>query len=83
MVPDRNREKDLLDVWTMKIKIKIITCNTTMWSLSSYVLSIGSAGAEIDSEAGIENRSRIYAVKKVSSKFIQPTTLTYIGAGSH
>jgi hypothetical protein len=68
MLPDRNREKDLVDVWTMKIKIKIVTCNTTMWSLSFYVLSMCSTGAEIDPEAGLENRSRIYAIKKASSK---------------
>jgi len=52
----------------MKIKIKIVTCNTTMWFLSSYVFSMRSTGAEIDSDAGFENRSRIYAVKKASAK---------------
>jgi hypothetical protein len=68
MLPDRNREKDLLDVWTMKIKIKIVTCNTTMWFLSFYVFSMRSTWTEIDSDAGFENRSRIYEVKKASAK---------------
>jgi hypothetical protein len=68
MLPDRSREKDLLGVWTMKIKIKIVTCNTTMWSLPFHVFSMRSTEAEIDSEAGLENRSRIYAVKKASAK---------------
>jgi hypothetical protein len=62
MFQDRNREKDLLDVWTRKIKNKIVTCNTTMCSLSSYKLSMRYTGAEIDSEAGLENRSCINAV---------------------
>jgi hypothetical protein len=68
MFPDRNREKDLLDVWTRKIKIKIVTCNTTMWSLPYFIFSMRSTKAEIDSDVGLENRSCIYAVKKASAK---------------